>query len=394
MQIQNPPSHQRSLVQHPFFDLAFRPFFIGGATMALLSMVLWLLWLNGQLNFEPSLSPNVWHAHEMIFGFVAAIAVSFILTAVQTWTGKRSVNGKALIHLLCFWLLARVFLISVFSYSFVLAFTFQSLWWFAAINAFFKIVVGEENKQNYIFIPLLCVLAFLNLSVLTADAMGNTALALHFARTSILQIGLLISVVGGRVIPFFTQRGANVAIQPTPNLNKLLITISPLGIAAFLSSHWLSLDKGPGIIMMLIGSLHLIRLVKWKSLSTLGIPLLWSLHLSYAALAIGLITLGASYFSSHIQFSDSLHIITIGSIGLMIVAMMSRVSLGHTGRALKTTKAISLAFALLFAAMLVRFTLTVINQHFLAWNLSGALWVGSFAIFLWRYTPILFASRQ
>ena len=388
------PTNKQAPAQHPLFDLAFRPFFMGGAAVALFSMAAWLLLLNGQLNLSLTLSPNIWHAHEMLFGFTAAIAVGFILTAVQTWTGQRSIHGKALILLCLYWLLARIFLISNFPGSLVLAIALQGLWWLAAISAFWRIVAGADNKRNYLFIPLLCTLAALNLSVLIAAATENTAMALHLARTSILQYGLLISVVGGRVIPFFTERGANTKIPSTPKLNKLLPIVSLMGILAFFSSYWLPLALTPAIIMMATGALHLCRLSHWKPLSTLRIPLLWSLHLSYAALSIGLLTLGASYLSSAIRFGDSLHIITIGAIGLMIVAMMSRVSLGHTGRTLTTTHSINLAFALLAIATLVRFIFAFFNQHLIAWNISGSLWMLAFALFLWRYIPILFSSRQ
>ncbi|WP_163132694.1 NnrS family protein [Agarivorans sp. Alg241-V36] len=388
----NTPQHWH---QHPLLELAFRPFFLLAALSSAFSIALWVLLLNGHILIGFSgLSPQVWHAHEMLVGFGTTVAVGFILTAVQTWTGQPSIKGKALAGLVLLWCFARIAFYINTAESAILASVLQGLWWLAVVVIYSKLVFAAQNRRNYIFIALLSVMGLINLAILASDLLANTALALHLTRAMVLLFTIMMALVGGRVIPFFTVRGAQTAAIECPEwINRLVGPLAIATTAAFIASHFVNAYHLVPLSLMLLGLLHLLRLAYWRSINTLKVPLLWSLHISYLLMALGLIALGASYYFASLSFSNALHIITIGAISLMIFAMMSRVSLGHTGRTLAIKPVISAAFILLIAATLIRAFLPLADA-LLAWNVSAGLWIIASLIFLAVYLPILSTKRQ
>jgi len=388
------------ICNHDVFDLAFRPFFILGSLASLLSMIIWALQLNSIISLNNSgLTPSIWHIHEMIFGFAATIAVGFILTAGKTWTKQPSISGKKLCLLTFVWLAVRVAIYINTNSSIVFALFLQTSWWLVAILTFSKMVLRSKNTRNYLFVPLLSVMMIMNIAIILCDMLNFTGLAMHLSRASILLFTILMSIIGGRVIPFFTQNGAKTQKINTPTwIEKLILPVAITGVVIFVLGYFFNLPFTPAPIMMLAGLLHLIRLSFWRSIKTRNVPLLWSLHISYLFMSLGLILLGLSYFDLSsiniiIPFSNALHVITIGAIGLMIFAMMSRVSLGHTGRPLILNKALGLAFILLISSTFIRVILPLFNFFQLAWSLSALLWVSSSLIFIFVYSPILFAKR-
>jgi len=214
---------------------------------------------------------------------------------------------------------------------------------------------------------------------------------------------LLMGILGGRVIPFFTVSGAKLDAIKAPNcLTPVLTVTSILGVLAFFSSTFIDLPFSPAILMIASGLLHLIRQGYWRSFATRGIALLWSLHLAYFALGLGLILLGLSYFQAQsfeyfsvsISFTDALHLLTIAAMGLMIFAMMCRVSLGHTGRSLTPSKLVSWIFLLILLSAFTRAILPSITlQPLLSWNISALAWLIAGLLFLKVYLPILTAKK-
>jgi uncharacterized protein involved in response to NO len=400
-QLNNSDKNSMSKIyKHHVFELAFRPFFILGSLASVMSMIIWSLQLNSLFELNNSgLSPSIWHIHEMIFGFAATIAVGFILTAGKTWTKQPSITGKYLFLLTLLWLTVRFSIYINSNLSIKVAFIFQLVWWLIVISCFFKMVYHAKNTRNYLFVPLLSIMMLMNISIILTDLLNYTGLAMHLSRASILLFTILMSIIGGRVIPFFTQNGAKTGPILTPLwIEKLILPVGITGIAVFILGYFLALPFTPGPIMIFAGFLHLLRFGFWKTIKTYKVPLLWSLHISYLFMGFGLILLGLSYFdlsviNINIPFSNALHMITIGAIGLMIFAMMSRVSLGHTGRALVLNKALVLAFILIILTAFIRVILPLFNFTQLAWDLSALLWVCSSLIFIFVYSPILFAKR-
>lgn len=377
-----------------FWDLAFRPFFLIASAFSVLAVVVWLLFLTGNLSVfsNNGINPVVWHIHEMLFGFAATCAMGFLLTAVQTWTGLRSANGIQLISLLVIWYGARMSL----GYGMILTtMLFQAAWWLISIGILSILLIRANSRRNYQFIPLLSLLMSLNLGMLWAEYVGRTDIAMHIGRTVILLFGILVSIVGGRIIPLFTKNATgSKKIKSSTLLDLSLLILSMIGVGVFFIGQFTSLPFTPALIMIAAGGLHLFRLSRWDSFSTRSIPLLWSLHATYFCLGAGLILLGFSYFSTDVGFSNALHLIAVGTIGGMILAVICRVSLGHTGRPLATTPAINIAFFLILVSGLTRTGLPFFGLIQEAWMVSGLLWAVSFLLFVFHYWSVLLGPRQ
>ncbi|WP_431686598.1 NnrS family protein [Hahella sp. NBU794] len=375
----------------PLLGLAFRPFFLFGALFSVAAIAYWILLLNGSAPWLTAMSPVVWHGHEMLFGFGGAIVVGFLLTAVQTWTGLPSVKNKALATLVLLWLTARVaFFLG--GDALRLAIVAEILWWALSALAFINLLVRSGNHRNLIIAPVLILMATLDIASIAASDAG---LALHLLNTGVLMMGVLITLLGGRVIPFFTQRGLGIDAITTPGwLEKALALLTPLTALAFFNERFLpSLTLVVAMLLLATGALQLLRIAHWRSLKTFGAPLLWSLHLSYLTLALGQTGMGLSLLSQGVHFADALHLVTVGAIGGMILAMMSRVSLGHTGRPLQPPALMSWAFALILAAAVVRAGLPLLMSAPAAWRISAALWALAYLLFVIHYAGILNAPR-
>ena len=398
------------IAQHPALDLPFRSYFLLAVACSMLSLGIWAAYFNGYFTFSDNgISPLAWHIHEMIFGFGATVAVGFILTAAQTWTGQPSIKGLPVLAFIGLWLLVRVALLVNLPSTIILAIALQSAWWLGAIVVFTRLVIKSNNRRNYLFIPLLSVLMLLNITLLLLDFNGHYELTRHIARTSVLMFCLLMGILGGRVIPFFTVSGAKLSPIQVPNwLTPVLTVTSISGVLVFFSSPFIDLPFSPAGLMIASGLLHLIRQSYWRSFSTKNIALLWSLHLANFSLGLGLILLGMSYLPANIlgfitlttPFGDALHLITIAAMALMIFSMMSRVSLGHTGRALIPSKLVSWIFILIIISALARAILPSlsmlpfsIHQPLLSWNISALTWLIAAALFLKVYLPILMAKK-
>lgn len=398
LNIQEPISNepQQGFVNKPIWQLAFRSFFLAAAFVGAMAMTIWLLHLQGfSLLSENTIPSLIWHIHEMLFGFAATVAVGFVLTAVQTWTGQPSIKGFPVIFLLSIWAVVRVCLYINSPLSVLLTIFLQVIWWGFAIYTFSRIVLSAQNRRNYIFMPLLSMMALVNIAILVSANYGQVNIALLFSRTGVLLFTVLMTIVGGRVIPFFTVRGANTeSIQPNQYIENWIVPISVLAILAFLTADMVQRPIIPAVLFLLVGVLHLIRLSGWRSFETIKVPLLWSLHISYWFMGLGLIAVGLSYTTSLVSFSNALHLITVSAIGFMILAMMSRVSLGHTGRPLKVKPQIIIAFLLFIAAAAFRFLLPTLGLVQLGWVLSASSWILGCGIFFTTYWPVLTAPKQ
>jgi len=387
-------------IHSSLWDLAFRPFFILASLGSVLSLSLWLVYVNnGQLlNQQQVLPPLLWHIHEMFFGFTLTIAVGFLLTAVQTWTGLRSIQGYSLFFLSLIWIAIRLLLLADKTFLFWVIFL-QCLWWVIVFVTFSRLLIKARSHRNYIFLPLLFCLMFLQLNFLYWGSQGEVELVIHLARSAILIFSILVSLIAGRIIPLFTRNGlasisAKEKIKQIPRLDWSILIFSILGTSNFLLNYFYTMPFSPAWALLIVGVLHLVRLSQWGSIYTLNNPLLWSLHASYLCLASGLILIAISFYSELVRIADAFHLITLGVFGGMILAMISRVSLGHTGRPLQVNNWIALAFLLIFIAAILRVVFAVIGQPLWAWNSSALLWIVGYSIFLKFYIPILMSAKN
>lgn len=379
----------------PIWHLPFRTFFLGAAASSCISLLLWVAQLMQWITLPNSgLSLLVWHGHEMIFGFASLVAVGFALTAVQTWTGLTSLYGRSVQLLFGLWIIARIGIWVNTAESIWLGFVAQIAWWLLAIYYLSDILLRAKNRRNYLFIPMLFGLMSLNAAVFLLDINDMSHYAAHLLRTAVVAFTLLIGIVGGRVIPFFTVRGAQTQpIKPMPWLDNLTIGIAISAVLVFALQIVVDTPELAAAVLALSGVLHIARMSRWRSLKTLSVPLLWTLHLAYKSVGVGLIVIAYSVLTKAIPVSIGLHVITVGGIGLMILSMMSRVSLGHTGRPLQPKPIITGAFLLLSTALLARVLLPLFDFAMVGWISSATLWVLGYAIFIAVYWRILSAPK-
>lgn len=381
----------------PLFRLGFRPFFLAGALFSVISILLWLLLYRGAINFQPLGGGYWWHIHEMIFGFGCAIIAGFLLTAVQNWTGLRGVQGKMLAALFLLWLMARISLLfpdffgSTFSTFLDLAF----LPCVAFILA--KPILAIKQYRNLFFVPLLAIFTLANAQMHVSIYYPDLVSMQYAGYAGVMLITLLISVMAGRVVPMFTANGTQTSkVTALPWLDKLTNGSLALITILLLLHPIIGINNiYIGTILILAGVFQAIRWLRWRPWVTLRVPLLWSLHISIKALAFGLILLGLSYLTPQIPTNHIWHLVTIGGIGGVILAMISRVSLGHTGRSLQAPKLMSLAFAAMVLASLVRsFGPWVLPEKTMLFlDISGFFWLLSFGLFVFFYGPMLLKSR-
>jgi len=355
-------------------------------------MLRWLVWLLAPDLWLSQLSPQWWHAHEMVFGFALPVVAGFLLTAVATWTGLPGSKGGRLQLLFGTWLLARLILWLWPEFA-GLAWALEMLFILVLIWELGSRVWAQRQWRNMIFLPVLIILAVLcSGSYLSlADPVSHTRW--HYG--AIWFVSLLVVVVGGRVIPLFTSNKLGIHISAHPQwLDQVciglivLIALLPLFPLPAATNHWLATLYFTG------GALHLYRVLHWQGHKTLAVPLLWSMHLSYLCIPLALLGLGLSSGNIVAQ-KHIMHLLAVGTISGMILTMMSRVSLGHTGRPLRVPAHVSLSFVLVFSATLVRVGIPILEPKLtlLAWKASALMWVLAFAIFLYHYVPILLRPR-
>ena len=377
----------------PLLLLGFRPFFLLAGLSAVFLILIW-----GLLFFTSV--PDViydsvyWHGHEMIFGYVIAVTTGFLLTAVKNWTGRQTLNGISLLALSLLWLLARLlpffpeyipyWLLATIDLSFLLVLA-------AAIT---PLLLRTKNHRNLVFIGILLLLTAAN-AVFHLGAAGILATG----QTDGLYAGvyiilLLISIMGGRVIPFFIERGIGdcfkcrsyPAIEVSASAALLILGI--LHTTGFIGMP-------AALVAMLAAVLHLVRLSGWYGNGVWRVPLLWVLVLAYGWIIVGLILMALA-MAGLLAVSLALHALTIGGIGLMTMGMMVRVSMGHSGRMLAAPGLLPAAFAALNLAVVVRVFLPMllpIESYPLLVLISALIWAAAFAVFVFRMAPVYFSPR-
>ena len=379
---------QRALAIAPMWRLGFRPFFVAGALFALLAVALWAAVLHGLTNPAVPGGMLAWHRHEMPFGFGLAIIAGFLLTAVQTWTGRPGLSGRPLIALFGLWLAARLAWFVPVPLAALIMLQLGFIGLFIAQMAHQLITARQRN--NYPLLLVLSLLALCQSLTLTGLAQGDDELQRRGALAALWLIAVMLSLIGGRVIPFFTQRGLGrvEAFAAHPWLDRLLLACGVLVAALFASGHNLLASPWLATLFIVLSVLHGLRLWHWHLHGIWRVPLLWSLHLGYAWLLVATLGMAAWHLGWLRQPSLASHALAVGAMGGLILAMMARVSLGHTGRALQPPKAMSWAFCLLNLGALIRVTAGSRGL----W-LAAACWGAAFALFAWHYTPMLCRAR-
>lgn len=374
------------------WSLGFRPFFLFGILWSFAVMLIWILFLSGHWKHIPYFDQVTWHAHEMIYGFVAAIIAGFLLTASQNWTGIRGVHGLKLQFIFSLWVLGRI-------WPFVLP---EPRWLYALIDlSFFPVLAiymlpylgQKKQRRNQGFFVFFVLLFLGNLilhgNVLSDDALLQSRQALLLSVDTIL---LIIVLIAGRVIPFFTSRavpGAKLTNRVWLNHLSILITALFLISEFFFGSALVT-----SLIAFLAAVIHFVRWMGWRFWQSVSVPILWILYFGYFWIIIGFAFKGLEAFLPIIPTIPT-HAFTIGAMGVLIYGMVSRVSLGHTGRKIEAFPLIVLGYWLINLSVASRLFLPFLFPQYYSESIqiSGWLWFAAYVILFLKFYKILILPR-
>jgi uncharacterized protein involved in response to NO len=379
------------------FSAAFRPFFLGAALWSAAAVPAWLLSFSGRAALPGALAPFIWHGHEMVFGFGFAAVAGFLLTAIPNWTGRLPLRGARLAALAGLWLAGRIALLLSAQLGPYAAAAIDLAFPAALIAVVARELIAGRNWRN---LPMLAALALLLCGSLLVhlQAIGGAYTALLGNRMGIATLLMLIALIGGRIVPSFTR---NWLAQRRPG-GALPAPAGPLDIAALAVTFaalvaWVA-SPGGSVTPWLAFAASLalgLRLARWRGLATLGEPLLFVLHAGYGWLVFGFALLGLSGVVPLVPHSAAVHALTVGAIGTMTLAVMTRAALGHSGQPLVAGRATVLAYILVSVAALLRLAAPLAGEAFLALTLAaGTAWSAAFLLFVVSYRGLLLGKDR
>ncbi len=383
-----PSSSEHLLDKHPLFRLGFRPFYFLAAAFAAVSVPLWIARYFGLAPGLSHIDLN-WHVHEMIFGFAIAVIIGFLYTAGRNWTGLWTPRGKYLAALVALWIAGRGAMLTL---SPPLAAVIDIAFLPLATWPMYQVLKKSGNRRNMFLVGMLGLLTAANV-VFHAAVNGWLAVSsLWSLHAAILVIVMIESVIAGRVIPGFTAN-AVPGVKPIVDSrrDKIIVAFTALTCIAWVA----------GLSPILIASLamatavsQLMRLIGWKTHRTLGNPLLWILHVSYGWIPLGFGLLGLAALQV-VPASAAFHVLAIGSMAGLIIGMITRTTLGHTGRPLRAGRKEVIMYCLVQVGVIARFWATIDagGGRDSALLVSVACWSAAFLLYVLTYGPYLFAAR-
>lgn len=379
------------------FRAPFRPFFLLGAAWSALALALWLGALRGELALAPPYHGVNWHAHEMVYGFGAAVVGGFLLTAVPSWTGQSQLLGRGLAAASALWLAGRIAIMLSESLG-VPAVATVDLGFLMFLSARTLLQVVAARNWHNIPVTVGPVALLLGNAMVHAEALGLGATASLGNRLGVAVIGMLIVIIGGRIIPAFTRNWLNNTGrgEPLPAVfNRFDAGVLLLTVATF--ALWLTAPAHPvtGAFAVTSAVLHGVRLGRWRGWQTISEPLVWILHLGYAWLPVAFVLIaGSTAVPATVPESAGLHALGSGAMATMMLAMMTRATLGHTGRRLSAGGATTGIYLTITLAGACRVAAALAPVHAVPLlSLGGGLWVAAFVLYLLIYAPMLCGAR-
>lgn len=378
------------------FALGFRPFFLLASLLAVVLISIWLPYLYGYLSLSDYFNPMHWHAHEMIFGYAVAVIAGFLLAAVRNWTSLDTPSGTPLILITLIWLLGRLACTLPLGLPPIAIALVDLMFLPAVMLALASPLIRARKLRNMAFLLILAMLELANL-LMHLEALGlqeTGALGLDLGLGLVV---LVIVVMGGRVIPFFTRNplpGMEPRQWPWVEFCAIAGVVLLLLIQLLFNTGIGQLAVPTAILSLLVGAIHLLRLSGWYDRRIWSKPIIWVLHVAYGSIGFGFILKGAALLG-WVPPSSAIHALAYGGIGLITLGMMGRVSLGHTGRMLELPSLTVWGIRMLALGALIRVAATLIPGTPGAVLLvsSAALWVLAFAAFFRDYAPMLIRPR-
>lgn len=386
-------ARRRDYAGPAIFSYGFRPFFMGGAVWAALAILLWIPLYTGDLVLPSAISPLHWHVHEMLYGYVAAIIAGFLLTAIPNWTGRLPVCGLPLVGLAALWLAGRLAMMSTASIGLVAAAAIDvSFLAILAAVALREIIAGKNWRNLRVLVVVMVLIAGNVVFHLETNRSGAADYGIRLGLAAIL---LLISLVGGRIIPSFTH---NWLVRENPGrlprsfgrFDMIVIVFSAIAFAAWVAApHW----AGSGVLLLAAGGLHVARLLRWAGDRTLADRLVLVLHVAYLFVPAGFVLVGAAIlWPVLVPATAGIHAWTAGAIGMMTLAVMTRASLGHTGQPLVASALTQAIYAFAFLAALARI-IAAFTDGMVFMHISATAWVLAFGGFAAVYGPRLIGRK-
>jgi uncharacterized protein involved in response to NO len=380
-------------------SFGFRPFFLLGAVWAALAMALWVPMIAGRLALPTAFDPVSWHAHEFLFGYLSAIIAGFLLTAVPNWTGRLPVTGWPLAGLTALWIAGRAAIVFSAGLSpLAVAVADLAMVGVLALLLGREIVIGK-NWRNLPVVGLLLLFCCANALFHWEAASGTYAAQGMGLRLGLAAVLMMIAVIGGRIVPSFTrnwlakQSAGRLPVPPMQGFDLVALGVLLAGLLA-----WVVAPFGfyTGLALTLAGLLHLARMMRWAGYRTVAEPLVAVLHLGYLFVPLGSLAGAAEIFGKGwVGAGSAQHLWMAGAIGLMTLAVMTRATLGHTGRALTAGGGTVAIYAALFLAVLARIAAGAWPEMTgVLHSLSGASWIAAFAGFSAIYGPMLLRPRH
>ncbi|MDE3822868.1 NnrS family protein [Sinorhizobium meliloti] len=376
------------------FSYGFRPFFLGAAVWAVVAMTLWIAALAGHLEVAGSYGAHAWHAHEMLFGFAPAVLAGFLLTAVPNWTGRLPVSGWPLAGLFTLWLAGRAALLSPDLIGIPPAATIDGLFLPALLLICAREVIAGRKWKDLKVLGGLLALSLANACFHSAVVTGDHV---HIAmRLGISAYVALVTIIGGRILPSFTRNWLNRAGRtefPVPynhfDTVAILAGIAALGAWTLVPDH--PVTAVPAFAAAL---LHTVRLARWRGWRTWPEMLLVILHVAYAFVPLGFAAIGIGALG-FVEELSVMHVLTVGAIAAMMLAVMTRASLGHTGYPLTASRLTAASYAAVVLSALLRPLAEMLPEIApTLYAVSGSAWILAFALFCIEYGPILVRKRR
>ncbi len=376
------------------FSYGFRPFFLGGGAWAVIVMVLWIGALTFGFSIAGDYGSSHWHAHEMLFGFTPAILAGFLLTAVPNWTGRLPVSGRPLMVLFAIWAIGRMAMLSPDVIGAAPAAVVDALFLPSLLFICAREVIAGHKWADLKVVGGLAALSLANilfhLAVIDGDHSGATN------RLAVATYVMLVTVIGGRIIPSFTRNWLNKFGYKTFPVPYSMFDGLALIAALIALGAWVARPDHPAtaILAGMAGLLHAIRLYRWRGWNTWAEKLLLILHVAYAFVPLGLFGIALGTIGLIDELSV-LHLLSVGVIASMMIAVMSRVSRGHTGRPLTASPMATLSYAAIVLAAVLRPLANLLPQFYEPLIASAGLsWVLAFALFCYECGPMLLRVRR
>jgi len=375
---------------------AFRPFFLGGALWAVVALPLWVHAFDSGMALPTAFDARQWHIHEMLFGQVAAIVTGFLFTAIPNWTGRLPIAGPGLGLLALLWLAGRIAVLIGAAIGPWLALVVDAAFLIAVFALAMREVVAGRNWRNLPVALVIGAFATGNILMLLAPAAGWDTAEPGW-RLGLAAVIVLITLIGGRIVPSFTRNWLNarrVAALPAPfgQFDKLALAS---GVVALLAWVVAAPALVSGALFLLAAGLHLARLMRWQGGRTLAEPLVTILHVGYAWIPLGFALMGAGLALGTSLGSAGIHALTAGAIGTMTLAVMTRATLGHTGNALHAGAGTVAIYGLVIAGAILRVAWSL-SPDLGHWAVAGSafFWAGAYLLFAILYGPLLMRRRS